>query len=91
MSVTNSDMMVHLYEGKLNGILKAAVKPDGSDKLLKISRLRITYAFQLTGSKKIPALAVKRINEHCNIIVWKYKYMWGEGAYELLVCVCRCK
>lgn len=64
MSVTNSDMMVHLYEGKLNGILKAVVKPDGSGKLLKISRLRITYAFQLTGSKKIPALAVKRINEH---------------------------
>ena len=20
-----------------------------------------------------------------------YMYMWGEGAYELLVCVCRCK
>ena len=27
----------------------------------------------------------------CNTIVWEYMYMWGEGAYELLVCVCRCK
>ena len=41
VEVSETDMVVHMYEGKLNGILNPAVKLDGTNKVLKISRQRL--------------------------------------------------
>lgn len=63
VSVTENLITVSMYEGKLNGVVKATVLPNGQCRKINISRERLVYVFELTKSSRIPALAVRKIQD----------------------------